>query len=151
MRQPLPAEKGTYALIMRCRKTGHTTIGKHGQMKLSPGFYIYVGSAQGPGGIKARVSRHRRREKKLHWHIDYLRRHTALVETWAMTGTANREHDWAAALAAQFESAHDRFGASDCRCLSHLFYSADRPSPDAIDAIRGSEPFYLCTLPARIT
>jgi len=101
-------------------------------MPLRPGFYIYVGSAQGPGGIDARVTRHRRREKKLHWHIDYLRRHTALIETWTMAGTANREHDWAAALATQYESAYDRFGASDCRCNSHLFYSPDKPTPNAV-------------------
>jgi Uri superfamily endonuclease len=125
--------KGTYALIMRCRKLGRTKIGRLGDMRLRPGFYIYVGSAQGPGGIEARVARHRRRKKKLHWHIDYLRRHTALIETWTMGGTANREHDWAEALAVQLESAHDRFGASDCRCRTHLFYSADMPTPDMIN------------------
>lgn len=135
MTQPLIPDTGTYALILRCRKTGNTTIGKLGKVALHPGFYIYVGSALGPGGIKARVSRHRRRRKKLHWHIDYLRRHTALVEAWTMAGAANREHDWAETLIGHFESAHDRFGASDCRCLSHLFYSADRPSPDCINAM----------------
>ena len=126
--QPLPADKGTYALIMRCRKAGNTTIGKLGRMALRPGFYIYVGSALGPGGIQARVSRHRKRDKKLHWHIDYLRRHTALIEIWTLTDAHNREHEWASTLAAQYEIAQQRFGASDCRCVSHLFYSANRPS-----------------------
>lgn len=137
MRESLSPNKGTYALIMRCRKSGHTKIGKLGRLALRPGFYIYVGSALGPGGIRARVSRHRRREKKLHWHIDYLRRHTALIETWIMEGEANCEHSWAAALASQYATAHNRFGASDCRCLSHLFWSTIRPSPDVIDAKRG--------------
>jgi Uri superfamily endonuclease len=127
-------DKGTYVLIMRCRKSIRTKVGQLGNMQLRPGFYIYVGSAQGPGGIDARVTRHRRREKKLHWHIDYLRRHTALIETWTMAGVVNREHDWTAALSARYESAHDRFGASDCRCDSHLFYSVNRPRPHAIDA-----------------
>ena len=129
------ADKGTYALIMRCRETGHTAIGKLGQMVLRPGFYIYVGSAFGPGGINARVTRHRRRNKKLHWHIDYLRRHTALLETWALTGPVNLEHDWATVLTDKYEVAQQRFGASDCRCISHLFYSAERPSPDRIDPL----------------
>jgi len=136
MTRPLSPERGTYALIMHCRKTGHTTIGKLGRVALHPGFYIYVGSALGPGGIKARVSRHRRRGKKLHWHIDYLRRHTALIETWTKAGAINCEHDWATALATRYEIAHGRFGASDCRCLTHLFYSAVRPSPDDIDLMQ---------------
>ena len=125
-------DKGTYALIMRCKKTGRTKIGRLGTLQLRPGFYIYVGSAQGPGGIEARVTRHRRRNKKLHWHIDYLRRHTALIETWTLAGTANHEHDWSAALEKKYASAHGRFGASDCRCQTHLLYSSDRPTPDTI-------------------
>ncbi len=119
-------------LIMRCRKTGKTTIGKLGQIELKPGFYIYVGSARGPGGIKARVTRHRRQKKKLHWHIDYLRRHTALIETWILAGDTNREHDWAKVLSSQYKIAHVRFGSSDCRCATHLFYSGVRPSPNHI-------------------
>ncbi|MDP6675481.1 MAG: GIY-YIG nuclease family protein [Gammaproteobacteria bacterium] len=120
---------------MSCRKSSRLAVGKLGNMMLQPGFYIYVGSALGPGGIKARVSRHRRRNKKLHWHIDYLRRQTALIETWTMTGTINHEHAWAAALTKKYVTACNRFGASDCRCSSHLFYTAIRPSPDIIDAL----------------
>ncbi len=38
---------------------------------LKPGFYIYVGSACGPGGLRARISRHLcGKRKRLHWHID---------------------------------------------------------------------------------
>ena len=136
MMRHLFADKGTYTLIMRCRKTVRTTVGKLGTVELRPGFYIYVGSALGPGGIRARVSRHYRRRKKLHWHIDYIRRHTVLIEAWYAATTINREHDWAAALATQFESGHDRFGASDCRCASHLFFSPVMPSCDTIDAGR---------------
>ena len=133
--QPLSPDQGTYALIMNCRKSTRLSVGKLGHMLLQPGFYIYVGSSRGPGGIRARVSRHRRRKKKLHWHIDYLRQQTALIETWTMTGTTNYEHDWAAALAAKYTTAHKRFGASDCRCSSHLFYAAARPPPDTIDTL----------------
>ncbi len=133
-KQRLPDDHGTYVLILRCRKIQNTSIGKLGKVSLQPGFYLYVGSAQGPGGIKARVSRHRRRKKKLHWHIDYLRKHTALLETWYETGETSREHDWAATLASRHQIGHQRFGASDCRCPSHLFYTACKPSPDDINA-----------------
>lgn len=135
MKPQLSTDKGTYALIMSCRKTVRPTVGKLGSVKLRPGFYIYVGSAFGPGGIRARVSRHYRRRKKLHWHIDYIRRHTALIEAWHATSTINREHDWASALATQFESGHHRFGASDCKCASHLFFSPVMPSCDAINSV----------------
>ena len=119
-------------LVLNCRKTGRTRIGKLGTLQLRPGYYLYVGSARGPGGINARVNRHRRRDKKRHWHIDYLRRHTALVEVWLQTGDS-LEHGWAAALAARYPIAMPRFGASDCRCNSHLFWSAGRPGPNALD------------------
>ena len=37
------------------------------------GTYLYVGSAKGPGGLRARIKRHLRRHgKRLFWHIDYL-------------------------------------------------------------------------------
>jgi len=36
------------------------------------GVYLYVGSARGFGGLKARVARHLRAVKKVHWHVDYL-------------------------------------------------------------------------------
>ncbi|HYA22015.1 MAG TPA: DUF123 domain-containing protein [Thermoproteota archaeon] len=41
-------------------------------MAFHPGLYLYVGSARGPGGLRARVARHLRRDKVRKWHIDYL-------------------------------------------------------------------------------
>ncbi|MEM2350838.1 MAG: DUF123 domain-containing protein [Thermoproteota archaeon] len=43
-------------------------------VELSPGCYVYVGSAKGPGGFEKRVSRHLRKTKRVKWHIDYLTR-----------------------------------------------------------------------------
>lgn len=40
--------------------------------RLPRASYLYVGSAGGPGGLAARISRHLRRDKKPFWHIDYL-------------------------------------------------------------------------------
>lgn len=39
---------------------------------LAPGTYAYCGSANGPGGIRARVGRHLRAGKRMRWHIDHL-------------------------------------------------------------------------------
>jgi len=43
------------------------------KLDLLPGYYIYIGSAFGPGGVRARMLRHLRADKPKHWHIDYLR------------------------------------------------------------------------------
>ncbi len=107
-------------------------VGALGPVSLAPGFFVYVGSAFGPGGIRARVARHARANKRAHWHIDYVRRHFALEEVWLTTAPVRREHDWAHRLGRHLESAVPRFGASDCRCASHLFFSGERPDPGLV-------------------
>jgi len=126
----IPADSGTYALILSSQVSRRVRIGALGSLVTRPGFYIYIGSAFGPGGLYSRVSRHIRRDKKLHWHIDYLRPHTDLEMVWFGQHRVAREHDWATAFASepQTEVALPRFGASDCRCKSHLFYSKLIPS-----------------------
>ncbi|MFO1126305.1 MAG: DUF123 domain-containing protein [Methylocystis sp.] len=39
---------------------------------LRSGDYLYCGSAKGPGGLRARLARHRRKDKRAHWHVDQL-------------------------------------------------------------------------------
>ena len=71
--------KGTYALVLHLECTEEITVGKLGMFTFPAGYYLYVGSALGPGGLEARLARHRRRGKKLRWHIDYLLEHAQLV------------------------------------------------------------------------
>jgi len=133
MNDEAAAPRGTYMIILRCRKTARIRIGAAGMMAVRPGYYIYVGSALGPGGLRARVARHRRRAKKRHWHIDYLRRHTAFIDARHLADGRNHEHEWAAALAERYEIAHPGFGASDCRCAGHLFYAGlQAPNPGGL-------------------
>jgi len=73
---------GTYALILRADRPAHIHVGRLGAMNVAPGFYVYVGSAFGPGGLAARLARHRAVEKRLRWHIDYIRAATQLEEVW---------------------------------------------------------------------
>ncbi|MFQ5579314.1 MAG: DUF123 domain-containing protein [Nitrospiria bacterium] len=54
----MKSEPGTYALILQSRSEARGQVGRLGQINLKPGYYIYVGSAFGPGGVQARVSRH---------------------------------------------------------------------------------------------
>jgi len=97
---------------------------------LREGYYAYVGSAFGPGGLGARLRRHLAVAKPLHWHIDYLRAAVAVVEIWVTLDHVRREHQWAAAVAAARPASMPLkgFGASDCDCPAHLFFSATLPS-----------------------
>jgi Uri superfamily endonuclease len=109
-------------LVLELRKGARIQIGRLRRVRFPPGFYFYVGSALGPGGIRARVARHLSLSKKPHWHIDFLRPHATIVEVWFSPGRRRREHDWARRLAHMKGSSIRvaRFGASDCDCPSHL-------------------------------
>ncbi len=77
-------EPGIYFLLIKLAISKEIVIGKLGSMQFRKGYYIYVGSAMGNGGLRARVGRHLSGQKKMHWHIDYL------LEGWA-GGVGQRE------------------------------------------------------------
>jgi len=98
-------------------------IGRLGTHEFPAGYYAYAGSALGPGGLAARVGRHLRREKRLHWHIDYLLEAAEVVDVRVEPGSERRECEWARRLlAAGGAVVAPGFGASDCRCATHLVF-----------------------------
>jgi Uri superfamily endonuclease len=121
---------GTYALILACVTETRLRIGKLGTIHLQPGYFVYVGSAFGPGGLSARLSHHRRPIIRPHWHIDYLRPATILNEIWLTYDPSSREHQWADLFARIKHGSIPLpgFGSTDCSCGSHLFFFRDRPS-----------------------
>jgi len=120
----LPDQSGTYLLILRLQDISTVEVGRLGAFRFSAGWYAYAGSARGPGGLAARVSRHLREHKSLHWHVDYLRTCASPVAVWYALGSRKRECVWAQAIlnlpGASVPA--PRFGASDCDCLAHLIY-----------------------------
>ena len=126
----LPRAPGTYLLVLRVVTPVHLRVGSLGEMDVNSGFFLYVGSAFGPGGLRARVGRHFAGQGALHWHIDILRKAAQPVEAWCASDQ-RCEHAWAQSLAAAAECRMPlaRFGASDCRCPAHLFYLARQPEP----------------------
>ncbi|BDV32856.1 GIY-YIG nuclease family protein [Methylocystis iwaonis] len=85
---------------------------------LEPGDYLYCGSANGPGGLRARLARHMRRDKRAHWHIDQLTAAGDVLGAFIVEGGS--ECALNAALGA-FPFPLPGFGSSDCpRCVSHL-------------------------------
>ena len=117
---PIPDSPGAYALILRLAHDIRLDIRTLGRPELPAGLYLYAGSAWSPGGIRARVSRHLRKDKSKVWHIDHLTETAAVEEVVAFPG--GREcmiADFAVAHGAQVSVS--RFGASDCRrCDAHL-------------------------------
>jgi Uri superfamily endonuclease len=124
-------ESGTYLLWLQADREDKIEVGRLGVLSLAPGVYGYVGSAFGPGGVRARVQRHARTEDKaLHWHIDYLRAATTLEAVWVTYDAARRECTWASVLRSLPEATVplDGFGASDCDCPAHLVRFGSLPT-----------------------
>ena len=132
---------GTYALIFASSVSRDIRVGRRGSVRIQPGFYVYVGSAFGPGGVRARVGRHFRKSKCKHWHIDYLRAAVDPVCVWCSYAHDRLEHDWARAFSElDGVSGIKRFGCSDCRCDSHLFAMSKAPASARLFPLLGGAP-----------
>ena len=130
----LPKSPGTYAIVLKLEGARSIRVGRLGDFDFPAGYYLYLGSALGPGGLAGRLRRHLaqdKREGRPHWHVDYLRQLASVRSIWYIRGETRREHDWArfAAKLDGVSTPAPRFGASDCRCPSHLFHFATAPDP----------------------
>jgi Uri superfamily endonuclease len=125
----LPDGPGTYVLILRLPHLTTIGVGRLGRVQFPAGWFAYAGSARGPGGLAARISRHLRSPKPMRWHLDYLRAQAQPVQIWYARGIRKRECAWARALSglAGASIPAPRFGASDCHCPAHLFRFAVSP------------------------
>jgi len=121
---------GTYAIILKPRAERSIKVGKLGMLRVQDGYYIYVGSAFGPGGLKARIAHHKRKSHRSRWHIDYLRATAEIQEVWYTYDSKPREHQWVETLAAAKASTapYPGFGSSDCSCLTHLYFFKSKPT-----------------------
>lgn len=118
-----PNITGSYILLIKIETDTPVVIGKKGCFDFSAGYYAYVGSAFGSGGLAARVGRHLRQHKKMHWHIDYVLAYGRITEVLLSFVPQNLECQWATSIS-QLAGSQVMFGlgASDCSCRSHLFY-----------------------------
>jgi Uri superfamily endonuclease len=128
----LPKAQGTYVLIAYLARTRRLTIGRLGVCRMASGFYAYVGSAFGSGGLRARLRHHLGHTTRPHWHLDYLLAHAEVVEIWYAPSDHKQEQGVAEVFQAsrRFQIPVPGFGASDYRDrhASHLFYSKGPPS-----------------------
>lgn len=121
----MTTEKGLYVLALRLKAERTIQVGKLGAFAFPAGLYLYVGSAWGPGGLKARVTRHLGRvgdeSQPPQWHLDYLLPYVELEGVVTLPGQKDE-----CALAEKLASTPGAtrfpvgFGAADCRCPGHL-------------------------------
>jgi Uri superfamily endonuclease len=131
-------------------------VGALGPVTFARGWHAYVGSAR--RGRDARVARHRRADKPLRWHADYLFARHPATRAWLLD-TPLSECELAARLRAAGApgrnaaavapgrggapggpaatgnapvAAAPRFGASDCDCPGHLLHA------QRLDALRAT-------------
>ncbi len=112
---------GAYGFVVRLQDPLPLAIGKFDRVTLKKGLYFYGGSAYGPGGLKARLARHFRAKKTLHWHIDHV------TDKGKIIALSTVENGQECALVSHALSMRDAlipvpgFGSSDCQnCASHL-------------------------------
>jgi Uri superfamily endonuclease len=123
--------QGSYTLILKLpAQIAQLPVGRLGRFDFAPGYYLYVGSAFGSGGIAARLKHHLRRAKpRPHWHIDYLREHALLEAAWTMASSIRMECRWCRRMAHHHELSVPipGFGSRDTGCAAHLFYLPHQP------------------------
>ena len=129
----IPARPGAYVVEFHLEEGQYLTIGRLGQALFSPGAYLYMGSAGGPGGLRARLGRHMTNKiDRPHWHIDYLHQVARPVAYLYLTTPNSNlspmplECRWSQAITELPDAGLplSGFGSSDCRsgCRAHLVH-----------------------------
>lgn len=105
--------------------SGEVEVGRLGVFSFD-GAYLYVGSAQGAGGVK-RIDRHLQvacgNNPTKRWHIDYLLKAGRPKDIFVAFTERNVECKLAQKLSRKAIPVISGFGASDCKCRTHLFKS----------------------------
>ena len=125
--------KGSYLLLMelKCKET--IQIGKLGKIDFKKGFYVYVGSAI--NGLEPRINRHLREEKKIHWHIDFLLNSAEIINVFYKENSFKEECKISNEFKKKLQSVK-KYGCSDCKCKSHLFYGTYKEIMNIIQKLK---------------
>jgi histidyl-tRNA synthetase len=130
-----PSAPGAYILQVDIAENVLVTIAGRSPTELTAGRYLYCGSANGPGGLRARLARHMRHGKSAHWHIDQLTERGIIIGSWIVPNGLQCE---LVAMLNPLPMPIPGFGSSDCsRCRSHLLY---RPTGVSVPLTGFNEP-----------
>ncbi len=112
--------KGAYVILIELRRERRLRVGALGEFGFPKGMYAYAGSAM--SGLEARVARHAKRRKKVHWHVDHLTLAGRVVGAWMVPSESDLECEINRFIQG-LEGARmvaRGFGSSDCGCSTHL-------------------------------
>jgi Uri superfamily endonuclease len=116
-----PPVHGAYIVCLQLAVDVEINLPRLPSSRLAPGWYVYVGSAWGSGGIRSRLKRHFKRAKSVHWHIDRLTVNTDRIAALALVDCSECDLVDKLLRSNRFTVAMAGFGNSDCRqCESHL-------------------------------
>lgn len=118
-------DAGDYIMVLKLPESKDIEIGSKGIMHFPQGYYLYVGSAK--ANLSKRIERHKRKRKKMHWHLDYFRGHCEVVAAIPVRTSADLECPLAQAIHSIADWQVEGFGSSDCTCSAHLFGMKDNP------------------------
>lgn len=122
-------DSGIYSLVIKLDREQTIKVGGLGKRKFEKGFYIYTGSAL--NGLKARIARHKRKTKKLFWHIDYMlaSRYAKIFKVFTIETNKRMECEFNRIIQSypNAKALVKGFGCSDCNCKSHLVYFGKNP------------------------
>ncbi len=119
------SNSGVYQLGISIGKTCSILIGKRGIFTFPAGRYVYTGRAK--KNLSQRIDRHKKRNKKCFWHIDYLLTdENVQLEDIAIISenSSNECNENKKLLRGHAFIVAAGFGASDCKnnCGAHLLY-----------------------------
>ncbi len=135
--------RGYYTLVISLRKKKWIRVGGLGEGCFPQGTYLYTGSAM--NGLRGRLSRHlRKRNKKSHWHIDYLLKCPEAYIKEVLIYAPTRQECSINQRIITLRGAKvilKGFGASDCtsRCTSHLVYFARISIKELLNATKDNK------------
>jgi len=130
----IKSNSGSYLLEIHVKKPFKIRGGRFAGCLLPAGYYYYAGSAQ--RNLSQRLSRHYKKDKILHWHIDHITvfKDNVITNCWTFEDAPkDMECRLTRRLIAGFgfKTLIKGFGSSDCRgCLSHLVQGGQTPLAD---------------------
>ena len=124
--------RGSYFLVIKVERDMIVRT-KRKEFPLKAGYYVYVGSAM--NSLEKRVERHFKKDKKLHWHIDFLLKESELLRAYLIPSDAKIEEELSMEVF-KFGKPVEGFGASDLGIGSNLYYFKDEPDKILTDILR---------------